>query len=157
MASTLTSGTMTVTLVESLTLNGKDQGSVNKLSISGINSISKTIVTTTTDKLEYLAFGTGVGKGTFNEANVRYMRFTNKDDTNFIVLFFTNESSDEVGIKLDAGQSYIWNADNSGGLVDNMDANSGGAASSGQLADITKVQIQADTASCDVEMFVAST
>ena len=38
-----------------------------------------------------------------------------------------------------------------------MDANSGGAASSGQLADITKVQIQADTASCDVEMFVAST
>ena len=156
MATTIKSSTLKVRIQESCILDGSQQGGISTKVISGINSISKTIVTTTTDKLEYLAFGTGVGKGTFNEANVRYMRFTNKDDTNFVVLFFTNESSDEVAIKLDAGHSYMWNADNSGGLVDNMDANSGGAASSGQLADITKVQIQADTASCDVEMFIAS-
>ena len=37
-----------------------------------------------------------------------------------------------------------------------MDANSGGAASSGQLADITKVSIQADSATVDVQIFVAS-
>ena len=37
-----------------------------------------------------------------------------------------------------------------------MDANSAGTASSGQLADITKVSIQADTDTVDVQIFVAS-
>jgi hypothetical protein len=84
------------------------------------------------------------------------MRFTNLDDANHVVLFFTNESNDEVAIKLDYGQSFIWNGDLSGGVVDTMDANSAGAASSGQLADITKVSIQADSDTVDVQIFVAS-
>ena len=111
MATSLTASTLNVTLTENIKLNGVAQGATNTFNISSIKEIQKRIVTTTTDKLEYVAFGTGVGKGTFNEANVRYMRFTNKDDANFVVIFFTNESSDEVAIKLDFGQSFIWNAD----------------------------------------------
>jgi len=157
MASTVTASTMTVTISESITLNGKNQGGTQTLSIPSINEVLNHIVACTTDKNEVLGFiASGTAKGSFLEANVRYMRFTNLDDANHVVLFFTNESDDEVAIKLDYGQSFIWNGDLSGGVVDTMDANSAGAASSGQLADITKVSIQADTATVDVQIFVAS-
>ena len=45
MASTITSATMTVTLTEKINLHGKDQGSVNTLSIGSIKDIFKRIVT----------------------------------------------------------------------------------------------------------------
>ncbi len=156
MASTITSATMTVTITEKIVLNGRDQGAKNTLSVSSINEISKRIVTATTNKLEILSFGTAMGKGSFVKADVRYMRFTNLDDTNHLNLFFTNESDDEFAVKLDKGQSFIYNGDLSGGTVDTMDAVNGGAAASGQLADLVKVSVQTDTDSCDLEYIVAS-
>tara|TARA_Y100000593_G_C4100656_1_gene233075 strand:+ start:18 stop:476 length:459 start_codon:yes stop_codon:yes gene_type:complete len=150
--------TLSVTHTETITLNGQEFGGTNTYSVTGINEVDKSIITCTTDKVEILGFiASGVAKGSFIEANVRYMRFTNLDTSNHAVLFFTNESSDEVAIKLDKGQTFLWNPDLAGGVVDNMDANSGGAASSGQLADITKVSVQTDTASLKLEILVATT
>tara|TARA_Y100000361_G_scaffold66213_1_gene58167 strand:+ start:1304 stop:1780 length:477 start_codon:yes stop_codon:yes gene_type:complete len=157
MATTLTNATLTVTLSESVLLRGVEQGSTNTLSISSINEVFKQIVTCTTDRNElFAAIASGTDKGSFLEANIRYIRVTNLDDTNHVVLFFKNESNDEIAVKLDRGQSFIYNADLTGGVVDTMDANSAGAASSGQLADLTNVYAQADTASVDLEIFVAS-
>ena len=157
MASTVKAKTLRVTVQEDIVLNGNNYGSKTKLNIPSINEVYKTIVTATTDKSEIFGFiASGIAKGSFLEANVRYIRITNLDDTYHVNLFFTNESSDEFAVKLDKGQSFIYNGDMSGGVVDTMDANSGGAASSGQLADLTKISIQTDTASCDVEVFVAS-
>jgi hypothetical protein len=48
---------------------------------------------------------------------------TNKDDTNFVYLVFKNEFNNEISIKLDAGQSFIYNADNSAGVVDTIGGN----------------------------------
>ena len=156
MATTVTNASLTVTVTEAITLNGQDYGATNSKVTASINEIAKGIVTVNTDKNEILGFiASGAAKGSFIEANVRYIRITNLDDTNFVVLFFTNESSDEFGVKLDAGQSFIFNADNVGGVVDTFDANSGCAASSGQLADLTAISSQADTASVDLEYFVA--
>jgi hypothetical protein len=158
MATTLTNATLTVTLSESVLLKGVEQGSTNTLSISSINEVFKQIVTCTTDRNElFAAIASGTDKGSFLEANIRYIRVTNLDDTNHVVLFFKNESNDEIAVKLDRGQSFIYNADLTGGVVDTMDANSAGTASSGQLADLTNVYAQADTASVDLEIFVAST
>ena len=85
------------------------------------------------------------------------MRFTNKDDTNFITLTFRNQDNDEVAIKLDAGQSFMWAADNSGGMVDVFNATQDAdAASDTALGDLTNIQADANTASCDLEMFIAS-
>ena len=158
MATTLTAATMTVTVAENITLNGKEQGSANTKTFASINEISKRIVTVTTTEAEILKFhATDVDAGRYIIGDVRYMRFTNLDDTNFITLTFTNEDSDEVAIKLDAGKSFIWNGDNSGGLVDNFNAvTAGNAASDTALADVTSVQADANTASCDLEVFVAS-
>ena len=155
MATTLTAATMTVTLTEAISLNGYDQGSKNTLSIDSIAEVSKRIVTVTTTEAEILAFGIAVSSGTFISADVRYIRFTNLDDTNHLTLTFKDENNTEFRVKLDKGQSFIYNADLTGGLVDTMKA-SGSALASG-INDLVNVTDDADTASVDLELFIAST
>ena len=158
MASTLSSGTLTVKVIESIKLNGVEQGANNTKVYSGINSISKRIVTITTAESTIATFSAAVASaGHYVAADVRYIRFTNKDDTNFITLTFRNQDNDEAAIKLDVGQSFIWNADNSGGLVDVLNATQDAdAASDTALGDLTNIQADANTASCDLEMLIAS-
>ena len=123
MASTLSSATMTVRIVESIKLNGTEQGAINTRTISSINEISKRILTVPTSEIIITSFSTAVATGTFVEGDVRYIRITNKDDTNFVYLVFKNEYSNEFCIKLDSGQSYIYNGDNNSGVIDTMLAN----------------------------------
>ena len=158
MATTLSSATMTVRVVESIKLNGTEQGAINTKTITGINEISKRIITITTAESVIATFSAAVASaGHYVAADVRYMRFTNKDDTNFITLTFRNQDNDEVAIKLDAGQSFMWAADNSGGMVDVFNATQDAdAASDTALGDLTNIQADANTASCDLEMFIAS-
>jgi len=158
MASTLSSATMTVRIVESIKLNGTEQGAVNTKTISSIAEISKRIITVTVTESTIATFSSAVASaGHYVAADVRYMRFTNKDDTNFITLTFRNQDNDEVAIKLDAGQSFIWNADNSGGVVDVFNATQDAdAASDTALGDLTNIQADANTGSCDLEMLIAS-
>ena len=158
MASTLSSATMTVRVVESIKLNGTEQGAVNTKTISSINEISKRIITITTTESVIATFSAAAASaGHYVAADVRYMRFTNKDDTNFITLTFRNQDNDEVAIKLDAGQSFMWAADNNGGMVDVFNATEDAdAASDTALGDLTNIQADANTASCDLEMFIAS-
>ena len=158
MASTLSSATMTVRVVESIKLNGTEQGAVNTKTISSINEISKRIITITTAESTIATFSAAVASaGHYVAADVRYMRFTNKDDTNFITLTFRNQDNDEVAIKLDAGNSFMWSADNSGGMVDVFNATQDAdAASDTALGDLTNIQADANTGSCDLEMLIAS-
>ena len=158
MASTITSATMKVTLAEQIILNGRDQGSKNELSVSGINEISKRIVTITTTESTIATFSAAVASaGHYVAANVRYMRFTNKDDTNFITLTFRNQDNDEAAIKLDAGQSFIWNGDNVDGMTAVLNATQDAdAASSTNFGSLTNIQADADTAAVDLEVFIAS-
>ena len=154
MTSTLTAATLTVKITESIDLNGKDQGGSTTLSLASINEISKRIVTVTTTEVEIIAMSTAVTSGTYIEGDVKYMRFTNLDDTNHITLTFKDEDNTEFRVKVDKGQSFIYNGDISGGVVDTMKAN-GSALASG-LADLYDVTADADTASCDMEIFIAS-
>ena len=158
MASTITAATMTVKIIETISLNGKDQGSTNTQTIASINEISKRILTITTAESVIATFSSAVASaGHFVAASVRYMRFTNKDDTNFITLTFRNQDNDEVAIKLDAGNSFVWFADNAGGMVDVMNATQDAdAASDTALGDLTNIQADANTGSCDLEMIIAS-
>lgn len=155
MASTITAATLTVTLTESITLNGSNQGATNTLTIGSINEVSKRIVTATTTEATILAMGTAVAAGQFIESDVRYIRITNLDDTNHVVLTCKNENDDEFAVKLDKGQSFIYNADLAGGVVDTMDAIDGTGLSL-SLGDLVNITADADTASCDLELFVAS-
>ena len=158
MATTISNATLTVTLTESITLNGSQQGATNTNTFASIDEISKRILKVTTTESTVATFSSAVASaGHYVAAEVRYIRFTNKDDTNFLTLTFRNQDNDEVAIKLDAGQSFIWNADNAGGVVDVLNATQDAdAASDTALGDLTNIQADANTATCDMEMLIAS-
>ena len=156
MASTVKSSTLKVTVTERIVLNGRDHGSVNELSIGSINEVSKRITTVTTSKHELITFSGTMGRGNYVLADMRYLRFTNLDDTNHLFLIFKNEDNDEFVVKLDKGQSFIYNGDLAGGDNDTMEALTAGTASVSNVGYLLSVSAQADTASCDLEMFVAS-
>ena len=158
MASTITASTLKVTLREDIKLNGVDQGGVTTLSIGSINEISKRIVTVTTTESTIATFSAAVASaGHYVAADARYIRFTNLDDTNFITLTFRNQDNDEVAIKLDASQSFVWNGDNSNGMTAVFNATEDAdAASSTNFGSLTNIQADADSDSCDLEMFIAS-
>ena len=146
---------LSVTHSEDITLNGQQFGGTNIISIAVINEISKRVLTITTTEATIATFSIAVSQGTYIAANVKYIRFTNKDATNFIMLTFKDEDNTEFRVKVDAGQSFIYNGDNAGGLVDTMKSN--GAALSSGLADLYDITADADTGSCDLEMIIAST
>tara|TARA_R110000824_G_scaffold110418_1_gene258371 strand:+ start:68 stop:547 length:480 start_codon:yes stop_codon:yes gene_type:complete len=158
MATTITPSTLSVVHSETITLNGQRQGSTTIKTIASITEISKRILTITTAESVIATFSAAVASaGHYVAASVRYMRFTNKDDTNFITLTFRNQDNDEVAIKLDAGCTFVWHADNSGGMVDVFNATEdANAASDTALGDLTNIQADANTGDCDLEMFIAS-
>tara|TARA_R110002012_G_scaffold242786_2_gene417166 strand:+ start:279 stop:758 length:480 start_codon:yes stop_codon:yes gene_type:complete len=158
MASTVTASTLTVSLTESINLNGQEMGATNTKTIASINEISKRIVTVTTAEAVIATFSSAVASaGHYVAANVRYVRFTNLDDSNFITLTFRNQDNDEVAIKLDAGQSFVWNGDNANGMTAVFNATQDAdAASDTAFGSLTNVQADANTGSCDLEIFVAS-
>ena len=110
-----------------------------------------------TSEVVLLAFAASVpGAGAFNEADVRYIRITNKDDTNHVQLTFKDESNTEFGVKLDAGHTYIYSGDNSGGVVDTMIAAGSALSVPSTFADLVDITAIANTAAVDLEYFVAS-
>ena len=155
MTSTLTAATMTVTITESINLNGTNQGATNTLSLASIAEVSKRIVNVPASEVEVVAMSTAVAAGTFVESTVKYIRLTNLDDTNHITLTFKDEDATEFAVLLDKGQSFIYNGDISAGVVNTMHA--GGSALTVSLNDLVNITALADTAACDMEILVAST
>ena len=152
---TFAASTLTVTLKESLTLDGRDYGGNQSYSFSSIGNVTRRIETVTTTEATIITFSTSMGPGQYIPGQVKYLRFSNLDDTNHIVLTFANENDDEAAIKLAAGQSFVINGDNSGGMVDVLDAIDGTGLTY-SLGDLKSVTADADTASCDMEIFIAS-
>ena len=159
MASTVSAGTLKVKIIEEIKLNGKDQGGVTTLNIPSINEISKRILTITTAESTIATFSTAVASaGHYVAADVRYIRFTNlmASGDNFITLTFRNQDNDEVAIKLDAGQSFILNGDNSNGMTAVFNATQDAdSASDTAFGSLTNIQADANTGSCDLEMLIA--
>ena len=151
-------GTLKVKIQEDIILDNQDYGSKRVSEISSINEISKRILTITTNESTIATMsGAVASSGHFNDSYVRYMRFTNLDDTNFLTLTFRNQDNDEAAIKLDAGQSFIWNGDNANGMTAVLNATEDAdAASSTNFGSLTNIQADANTGSCDLEMFIAS-
>ena len=158
MASTITAATMTVKVTEDITLNGQQQGGTQTLTFGSINEISRRILTVTTAEAVIATFSGAVASaGHYNDSAVRYIRFTNKDDTSFITLTFRNQDNDEVAIKLDAGQSFILNGDNNSGMSAVFNATQDAdAASDTAFGSLTNIQADAETGTCDLEMLIAS-
>lgn len=153
MATTITPADLTVTITEDIVLNGQNKGSENKLTVASVVEVSQRIVEVGTTEIIVLAFqATDPGAGTFDEADVRYIRLTNMDDSNHITLIFRSGTA-ECAHKLDAGHSFIYAGDNSGGVAATHDAEA--TALTVSLATLDDITAQANSAECDLEIFVA--
>ena len=150
MATTLSSATMTVRIVESIKLNGTEQGAVNTLSLSSINEVSKRIVTCPASEITVVSFGTANAGGTFIESDVRYIRLTNKDDSNYVTLNIEGANSTDFSVRLDPGASYLIVSSTSTGVVDYADI------TLASLEDLTGIKATANSAAVDLEAFIAS-
>jgi len=146
MASTVTAANLTVTIVESYTLNGVAYGNTVEKTFTSKGQVDQRIMNVATTEKTLFNWGAADDAGTGVAADYAYFRVTNLDDTNFITLRVYN-GADSFWYKLAAGESMM--------LMNNeMDAVTG--TSFGALADITLVAAQANTAACDVE-FIAVT
>ena len=111
MATTITNATLTVTITEAVSLNNKSYGNSNTLTIASINEVDQRILTIPTSEVTVVNYGTANAAGTFVRTAVKYLRITNKDDTNFVSIHITS-ASHNVWIKLEAGKSLMFgNAD----------------------------------------------
>ena len=70
-------------------------------------------------------------------------------------MLFKNENNDEFSVKVDKGQSFIYNGDIAGGVVDTMDAVDASGLTPGTFADLVNVTAIANSGACDIEIMVA--
>lgn len=149
MATTVSPQTLTVTLSETINLNGQSINSENQLTIPSITSIDKRIVTIPfASQVTVLNFGAAVAAGTVIAANVKYIRITNKDSVNFVRVRVTDVSGETYDQRIDAGKSCMF-----GNAL--LSASSTGAAFSAFVT-ADNISAQADTAPVDIEIFSAS-
>ena len=139
--------TLTVSITESVTLNEKQRGGTTTVDITGVNYVDDRIVKVGTSEQSVILFDTNEAAGQFKDTQVDYLRITNLSATNFITLRMT-AGNDEYFVKVPAGDSFV--------LFDTtMDADSDSGVATASLANIDSIKAVADTADCDVEIFVA--
>jgi hypothetical protein len=170
MVSTITPGTLTVTLTEVVVLDdaaSSDHGVnlSNQFTVASVAGVVQRLVSVPTTEVGLLSFAadllTAPGTpqntyiaGHFDEDAVRYLRIANKDDTNHVTLVFKSASGAEFALLLEAGQWFTYVCDGAGGTKATMDASSTPLTVS--LEDLDDITALADTASVDLEVLVAS-
>ena len=137
---------LTVSIKEELTLNGTDHGGEYVTSES-VTQVYKRIITCTTTEQSVLLFAAADAAGTLKDATADYIRITNLDATNFVQLRIVGAAT-QYYVKLEAGDSWM-------GGNSLMYADATGTAATESFINIDTIHADADTASCDVEIFAA--
>ena len=158
--------TLTTTITEALTLNGKDRGSTNTLTITGINDVYHRIVSCPDDvPLTLVAFKSTVGVAAaeplMDMELVKYIRVTNLDGANPAVLNLTVDAGENdtaadksASIQLEAGRSFIMGTPNEGISPDSDNPTLNVATSA--LEDLRSIHIDPISEALQVEVFIAS-
>ena len=158
-----------VEIRETIKLNGESSyDSLNAATISGINEVSKRLVTVpTSSEQEILGFSTAIDSGVFVIGDIRYVRITNLGnaaDTSGsadIRLTLKNTTNEEFALKLPSGRTFMYNGSNTGvykGVSSSMAA-SGSALSSSLdtvFANLSNITARSSGSNCNLEYFVAS-
>lgn len=143
--------TLKVTIKEELVLNGKDMGNENFLSIAGVNSAEHRIIDVETTEQSILLFATAVAAGTYADGTLKHLRLTNLDDTNYIQVRFVNSvDGQQYYVKIEPGETFILGNSQ-------MYADATGSSSTGTIANIDAVHAKANSAACELEVFIATT
>ena len=135
--------TLTSTITEAVTINGKSLGNTITNSVTSVNNVYQTVISVkTASPVNIITFGASGSEamGTIDDGDMKYLRVTNIDATNFVNLTFA-VASDSSKLKLAAGDSFVYFLDQ---------ADTGG----GSIAQLDSIKAQADTAECKVEVFI---
>jgi hypothetical protein len=149
MATSITPATLTVTINESVILNGYERSGTNTLTIASVTEVDNRIVNVGTSEVHIIGFGSANGQGSFVRTDVKYIRITNKDDTNYVTLGVSKTGADTFFVKLEAGKSFMLGNDD-------LEVDASGGASSA-FVEANNISAKANGAACDVEYFVALT
>ena len=149
--------TLKVTLQEDLTIEGVNYSSSRTKTFSTITSVYKHIIAVSTTTGTILNFADAAsGVGTLDRDSIEYLRITNLDTTNFVILGFEKEASTASGywIKLDAGKSYIMATPNVTTEHPQLAAHDSAHAVP-SFVNTEAITADADTAACNIELMVA--
>lgn len=137
-----------VTISEELVINGNDLGTQNVFTDSSITFADRRVLPLdATSNREVVKFDSKAGAGTFTDGTVEYLRITNLDDTNGIVLDIRG-SGEQYFVEVEPLCSFI--------LSNNiMDANDATAAQTFSTANIDSISAKAKAGTPDIEYFIA--
>ena len=147
--------TLNVTITEEMTLNGKDQGNTNTLSISSVTAVINRIMTIDNTEEDILNFQAArEAAGAIEDGTLQYLRLTHIGAANTVNLRIQSTGdTKEYIVQLAAGESFMLFNDNA------MDVNAGGdidsSASLSQLDTIKALCSSGDGA--ELELFAAAT
>ena len=164
MASTVTASTLTVSLSESITLNGQEMGATNTFTVASVNEVYKRIVTCLAGVDTTIAhFNTQVDveDSGIDTQDAKYIRVTNLDDTNSVNLNLqidVTESGSGVAdpnetatVLLAAGESFVMGTPHDSLAVYDTDS-----SVQTTLHDLESILIDPGANAVDMEVFVAS-
>lgn len=151
MATTIDDATLTITVNEDVKLNGQQVGSKIVQKIENVNEASRRVFSVPTNETQILALSSSAGAGTYQTSAVKYIRVSNMDDTNFVRLTFLSGSSNRYDVKLPAKRTAMFTSPSISG------SDGAGGSGFGSFVDFDSMKATADTASVDIELFVAST
>ena len=150
---------LTVTLTESVTLNGVDQGATTSLTVASVVETFKRIVACPTGVDTTIATfrtSTSTADNALDLEDVRYIRVTNLDGTNPVNLSLQVAKDEDAApdvscsILLEAGKSFIMGSPHDGIAVDD-DA----ATLIDSLTDLESILVDPLSNEVAVEVFIA--
>ena len=102
MASTITPTTLKVTIREQINMGGTDFGAKTEFSLNNISEVSRRRMTTNgTGSTIVIRFMPSASAGQFINTDIRYVRITNLDNSNYATLRYIGSGSTDYSFRLD--------------------------------------------------------
>lgn len=155
-----------INIQETITLpNGNKEQMLNTKTISGVNQTLRHVDTISTafsgSGIEILKFSNSESEqtaGSFVKSDVKYIRITNLDSTNYGLIYLVNTGQESVIFKLDAGKSLMF-GDANFNASDNTNYVIEGTWDPDYYSDFVAfdtIKAKAVSSSIQIEYFVAS-
>lgn len=147
--------TLTVSIQEEITINGKDRGNTNSISITSVTETFNRVLTASATEQNIIEFqATNPSGGALANGTCQYLRVTNLDSSNNVDLRVqTSTDTKEYLVRIGALESFIL-------FNDTMDVNATSANLDGviDLDQIEVIKAKVPTAStADIEIFAVAT
>ena len=146
--------TLTVTIQEELTINGKDRGNTNTISLSSVSEVYSRVLTVDNTEQTILQFqATRPAGGAFTDNTMQYLRITNLAASNTVDLRIQDTANTkEYFVRIGGSESFMLFND----LVD-ADATVGTGISLTQIELISAEATGTGGETADIEIFAVAT